>query len=54
MEKLWTAFKEATLQTKLFWIVTLSLGLLTLALCLYPYIWFPEHRSQQPQENYDS
>ncbi len=39
------AFKTASIHTKLFWIVTLGVGILTAAMCLYPYVWFDQHRS---------
>ena len=43
--KLLKAFKEANIETKIFWIVSLGLGIITTFLCLYSYIWFDEHRS---------
>lgn len=34
-----------TIHTKTFWIVALGVGLITLFLCLYPYVWFAQNRS---------
>lgn len=38
-------FKAASTQTKIFWIVALAVGILTAAMCLYPYFWFNQNRS---------
>lgn len=45
MFKLIKKFKEASLHTKIFWIVTLSVGIITAVMSLYPYLWFDLHRS---------
>jgi hypothetical protein len=44
------AFKEASLHTKIFWIVSLGVGILTTALCLHPFLWFHQHRSIRSEE----
>jgi hypothetical protein len=43
--KMIKAFREASLQTKIFWIVALGVGVLSTGLCLYPFVWFSQHRS---------
>ncbi len=45
MKRCWLAFRHASVQAKIFWVVTLSVGLLTVGMCLYPYLWFDKHRS---------
>lgn len=47
------AFKAASLQTKIFWVVALGVGILTAALCLYPYAWLPVHRSGKMYVEHD-
>jgi len=45
MLKFLKAFKESSLHNKIFWSVTLVIGILTLLMSLYPYLWFDQHRS---------
>lgn len=49
--KMIKAFKEASAQTKIFWMASLSVGLITVALCLYPYVWLDHNRSVKEREN---
>jgi len=45
MRPLLKKFKECSKHVKIFWVVSLGLGILTTSLCIYPYIWFDQHRS---------
>ncbi|MCC5831923.1 MAG: hypothetical protein JJU12_02645 [Chlamydiales bacterium] len=37
--------KNASIHSKIFWILTIGFALLAIVYFIYPYIWFESHRS---------
>lgn len=45
MKYLVRAYKNASIHSKIFWILTIGFAILSIAYFIYPYVWFDFHRS---------
>lgn len=43
--KIVRAYKNASIHSKIFWILTIGFAILSIVYFVYPYVWFDLHRS---------